>query len=437
MKKTPREKAVEAIQLVVEKKSFSNIVVNEFIHQENWSKEDTNLFVNIVYGTLDQMMRLEGYLGILSKRPVKKMQPQIKYILLASIYQMLNFDRIPDFAIVNEAVKITKKTNHSASGFVNGILRNFARQKDDLAKRMVPSQSLESLSLHYSYPKWIIHEMIAYYGHGATLNILEINKQRPDLFLRCNLLKCKPNELIHSLKIDGIIVEQTQWIPEALKLIESERHLTKSKAYLNGWFQIQSLGSMMAVDMLDPVPGEKIFDMAAAPGGKSIFMAERMKNTGEILAGDLSVKRLNQLKGHIDRMGISNIITKVHDATVVEHSFTNSFDKVLLDAPCSSLGMIRRKPEIKYAHKNKEQLIEISKIQKEMLRTASKYVKPGGVILYSTCTMLPYENEDVVMEFLEKESEFMLDGEGMKFLNPTIHENFDGFFIAKIRRLEQ
>ncbi|RQD70339.1 MAG: 16S rRNA (cytosine(967)-C(5))-methyltransferase RsmB [Tindallia sp. MSAO_Bac2] len=436
MRGSPREAAVKVIQEVMEEKSFSNLAVNEYLKNTNWSEADANLFVTLVYGTLEQYQLMNFFLQKISRRPIKKLDPGIRILMLVSIYQLMNLDRVPDYAVVNEAVNLSRKINPSASGFVNGALRNIIRQKKTLKQSVPKGMDSDSLALRFSYPKWIIKELLKEYNEDTTINILTASQKVPDVFIRCNRLKCHEDELISSLKEEGVLAEKTNWLPEALRIEKASISLTDTAAYQSGWFQIQSISSMLAVDALDPQPGDQVLDMAAAPGGKSLFMAERMKDIGFILARDLSVGRLKQLEEHRDRMGITCIKTQVFNATQDDPSLKGKMDKILLDAPCSSLGMIRRKPEIKYANKSKGTLKQMATLGLGMLEMAAEFVRPGGCILYSTCTLFSYENQDVVYLFLEKHPHFQLTPEGMKFLNPAIHPDLDGFFMAKLKRLE-
>ncbi len=436
MKGTPREAAVKVIQEVMEGKTFSNIAVHEYLSSAKWSQADANLFVNLVYGTLEQYQLLNHFLQQLSRRPIKKIDTPIRNLMLISIYQLMNFDRVPGYAVVNEAVNISRKTNPSAAGFVNGILRNVIRQKDSLKQSIPMGTDPDALSLRFSYPKWMIKELLKEYDETTALNILTASQTAPNVFIRCNLLRCHTDELITSLQEEGVLAEKTEWLPEALKILKSAVNLTDTEAYWKGWFQIQSISSMLAVEALNPQPGEQILDMAAAPGGKSLFMAERMKNKGLVVARDLSEDRLKQLEQHQKRMGTSIIKTQVFDATQDDPALKDRMDKVLLDAPCSSLGMIRRKPEIRYSTKSKGILKQMATLQLGMLERAAGFVKPGGWVLYSTCTLFSYENQDVIRLFLERHPQFELEPEGMKFLNPAIHPDLDGFFMAKLKRLE-
>lgn len=420
----------------MEGESFSNLLVNDHLTRSEWSEVDANLFVNLVYGTLEQYQLMSHFLQQVSRRPLKRIDPAIRTLLLISIYQLMNFDRIPDYAVVNEAVKLSRKKQASASGFVNGILRNVIRQKDELKKSIPMGMDSDALSLRFSYPKWIIKELKKEYDGQVVLNILKASQTAPNIFIRCNLLRCHVEELIVSLQEDGVIAEKSKWVPEAVKIIKSVVNLTHTKAYKMGWFQIQSISSMLTVEMMNPRPGERILDMAAAPGGKSLFMAERMNNNGLVLARDLSEDRLKQLKQHQKRMGITIIKTQIFDATQKDSELQGEMDKVLLDAPCSSLGMIRRKPEIKFTINNKGVLMQRAALQFEMLNRAAEFVKLGGHIVYSTCTLFSYENQDVINLFLEKNPQFQLEPEGMRSLNPAMNTDLDGFFMAKLQRVE-
>jgi 16S rRNA (cytosine967-C5)-methyltransferase len=433
----------------LEQKKYSNEEAAYWLEQSKWKPEDQRLFIRLLYGTLEQLMLVDYIIQINSKRVIQKMNPMVLSILRVSAYQLLYMDRIPVYAAINEAVEVTKEHHPRAAGFVNAVLRAIDRKKEAGSTLPDPANhSVKSLALNYSHPKWMIRRLKNNYSEGELTAILKAHQEPPELTIRLNTLKGPVDSLIEELLNEGILTEKTIWMPEALKVVNYNGLITESASYAKGLFQIQSISSMLAVHCLDPQPGELIIDVAAAPGGKSMHMAQRMNNQGMILSRDISESRARQIKTHAERLGCRIIQTEIRDGTQNDPLRKATADRVLLDAPCSSLGMIRRKPELKY-FKSEQEIESLPSLQLELLEKSAELLKPGGILLYATCTYLQEENHKVVETFLDRHTEFspvfnpltemagMLphhNNTGHLQIGPHIHPDLDGFFMAKMKK---
>ncbi len=373
-----RKTALRAL-LKVRESAYSNITLNKVLSEDDLQGADRALATALFYGVLDRTITLDYVLSNHIKTPLKKVEPFVLEILRVALYQIMYMDGIPNSAAVNEAVKLTKASRHKyLSGFVNGVLRNILRTEINLPQ----DNATKSLSIKYSCPMWVIDSFINDYGLDNTTALLEASLQSPPITLRVNTLKTTPDELLTLFTNDNIIAEKIDF-KGALKIIKGI-DLSGSKPFKNGLFHIQDLASQTAVSVLKPVCDETVLDVCAAPGGKTFTMAQYMNNTGKIVACDLYDSRVDLIRQGAKRLGINNITAIQNDAT----SFNGDlglFDAVLCDVPCSGLGVIRRKPEIKY--KDLSEYADITEIQMKILETSVLYLKSGGRILYSTCTL--------------------------------------------------
>ena len=409
----------------------------------DFSREDTAFIKELVFGTVKYKITLDHVIRKFSSLRLKKISPYILNILRLSAYQMLFMDKIPKSAAVNEGVKLAKKYGHSASsGFCNAVLRKIS----SLEEIPYPSGTVnEALSIRYSHPLNLVDFYINTFGEEQAEKILSANLETPPLCLRANSLMGGRNELINSLKEEGFEAKAAP-IAESAVFVASGGDITKSKAYKSGLFTIQDQASQIVAAMLSPEPGNTVMDMCSAPGGKTTHIAELMQNKGIIHAFDLYEKRLSDVKAQAERLNINIITTKAHDAESLLPEFENKADRVLLDVPCSGLGIIRRKPDIKY----KEDLLnfkQLVKIQKNILNICSKYLKINGIMVYSTCTINPAENMEVIEDFLNTHKNFCIDiPDGCNFseyaqdvlkcgFGTFLPGHSDGFFICRLRRI--
>ncbi len=445
----PRKGAYRVLSKVLYKETYSNIALNEEIQKGDYEDKDSNLLTELVYGTIEKLLTLNFGIDHFSKMKTKKMDEATRLILQMGAYQILFLDRIPDFAIANEAGKLANVYAKRSKGFINGVLRNMMRRKEEIPWPKKEENFVEYLSVNYSYPTWLVEELLTYYPKEFTEGFLRASGETPPLYFRVNPLKIQKEEVLKVLKEQGLEVETTDLLFEAVK-VKGLKNITGFQPLKEGWVHIQDISSMLAAKFLDPKPGEKIIDICSAPGGKTTHMAQLMENKGKIIARDIFPHKLRLIEEHSRRLGISIIETQEFSGENLDEGSLGEADRVLVDAPCSGLGVIRRKPEIKYRIQ-KESLKSLQNLQLAILENAAKYVKPGGVLLYSTCTIHPLENHGVTESFLQKHQEFIpVDlkeeskgglenfpdiftawGELASF--PQIHE-MDGFYIRKFRK---
>lgn len=417
-----RKIALNAL-LEVRQSAYSNITLNKFLSETDLSGADRALATALFYGVLDRTITLDFVLSKYIKTPLKKVSPSALENLRMALYQIMFMDKIPDSAAVNEAVKIIKNSKQKhLSGFVNGVLRNILREGYTLPD----GKDIHSLSVKCSCPEWIIESFISDYGIDNTMSLLEYSLLTPPVTLRVNTLKTNISSLADKLSLEGIATKATS-LYGALEVIGGI-DVTKNSCYRDGLFHIQDAASQTAVSVLNPSENENVLDICAAPGGKTFTMAQYMKNSGRIVACDLYEKRVELIKKGAKRLGINNIAIQQNDA-MVKNMALGQFDAILCDVPCSGLGVIRRKPEIKY--KDISEYTDITLIQSKILENAASYLKPNGRILYSTCTLRKCENEGVIQGFLDKHPQYEL----------KYHHTFmphvdgtDGFYCALLQK---
>lgn len=431
-----------------ENKAYSNIALNKYFSASELRDIDKAFITEIVYGTVKWKLFLDRVIASYSNIKMEKLSPWILNILRLGAYQLLKMSKVPQSAACNESVKLAGKYGHKASqGYVNAVLRSIARGGADAA---IPERSKDLtgyLSVMYSYPKWLTQMYVDLFGAEAAESLLDAGNKTPETSVRTNTLRISRDKLIELLNEDGIEAVRGRYAEEAVT-IKSHVSFAGLKAFREGLFQVQDESSMLPARVLAPEPGETVLDACSAPGGKTTHIAQLMNNKGTIIARDVHEHKLRLVNEAARRLGIDIIRTELTDAAVEAPKDAGVFDRVLLDAPCTGLGIIRRKPDIKWARETKE-MKSISQLQRILIRNVSKAVKPGGVMVYSTCTILPSENADVVNEFVNANHEFELDDikaylphalakhsqNGMLQLYPD-RDGIDGFFIARIRRKE-
>jgi 16S rRNA (cytosine967-C5)-methyltransferase len=438
---TARQSALELLYEIEYQDVLSSEAVLRLSEQTDLSAEDRRLAVRLVYGVLEQKLRLDYDLQQLSKTKLSKLDPKILILLRMAIYQMQFMDRIPVSAAVNEAVKLAKKKGQHLGGFVNGVLRNYVRTKDGL--KLPDRKENESLylSVIYSHPLWLVAHWVSLFGAEFAEALMKANNETPPLTVRINRLKSDAGNVKAQLAQDGIESELCENNAYALTIHSGQDSMIQNwPAYQTGLLYVQDLASMLVADVVDPKPGERILDLCAAPGSKTTHMAEKMNNQGWISARDVSDKKLEKIKQNAKRLGLEIIHPQAADGLIFDPEASKAYDRVLLDAPCSGLGIIRRKPEIRYK-RTMEDVLALTAIQTQLLENASHYVRPGGILVYSTCSVEKDENECRVNAFLETHPEFQLvqtpwsDEDGYIRRYPHMHQT-DGFFIAKMTRLE-
>lgn len=422
--------------------NYSNIAINKHFKNLEISDMDRGLATELIYGVVENKYYLDYIINKLSKIKVKKMSTYVKIFLRMGTYQILFLNSISDYAAVNETVKLSKKYDKKSSGFINAILRNEIRNKDTIMD-ITEEDSVKYLSIKYSYNSWIIKNWIDNFGQEFTEDLLEANNEKPSIYIRTNTLKISREELIEKLNQEGIMCLKVPMVEEAIN-VEKLKNIENNELFKAGLFTIQDISSMIVGKVINPKEDSLILDVCSAPGGKSTHLATLMNNTGQVIARDIFEHKLKLIKATVNRLGLKNVCVEGFDASEIDENSINKFDYVLADVPCSGLGIIRRKPEIKY--KKEEELEDITSIQKKILENASKYVKIGGTLVYSTCTVQDMENINIINSFIEENNNFELtpidtinvdlDNQDKGYLKiyPNIH-GIDGFFIAKLKRI--
>jgi 16S rRNA (cytosine967-C5)-methyltransferase len=440
-----RDAALRTLYRVLREGVYSNIALKEELDKEGLERLDKALVTEIVNGTLRNLARIDWIMSLFIK--TKRMEPWIEDIIRCGIYQIMFLDRVPDSAICNESAELSRKYGHEGTvKFVNGVLRNISRSKEKLEYPDKSKNIALFLSVFYSHPEWMVRKWIKDYGVEFTESLLKANNEKPSFTIRCNRLRINKKELMAVLLEEGIECADGSYNEEAIH-IKRTSSIEDKESFKKGYYQVQDESSMLVAHIVDPKPEDRILDMCSAPGGKTTHMAELMENRGEILARDIHRHKLRLVEQNCVRLGVSIVRTELHDAMVLDGDSINKFDKVLLDAPCSGLGVLRRKPDLRWK-KEPESFRDLAEMQKMMLKMASGYVKPGGKLIYSTCTLNKTENFEVVRNFLSNNSQFRLESiigqvpkklkhesacEGYMELYPNVHGT-DGFFVAKMER---
>jgi 16S rRNA (cytosine967-C5)-methyltransferase len=431
-KSTAREVALDVLIRIEQDHSYSNLLLNQMLQKADLDKQDAGLATEIVYGTIQRLHTIDYFLKRFVSKGLAKLDPWVRSLLRLSYYQMVYLDRVPDHAIVNEAVNLAKKRGHSGiSGMVNGVLRNVIRQKDSL---QLPAglARVERIALTHSHPEWMVKRWIQQFGEARTEQICEANNKPPHVSIRTNTIKLTRNNLVALLNDAGLEALPSQ-LASAGIVVKGGGNMALTPWYAEGLFSIQDESSMLVAETIGAHPGEKILDCCAAPGGKTTHIAETMKDQGEIWACDIHEHKQDLIREQAMRLGLASIRTLVSDARDLQgHFAAGSFDRILLDAPCSGLGVIRRKPDMKWS-KREQDLDEVCLIQKELLEKIHPLLRKGGVLVYSTCTMEVNENEGMVRAFLENHPEFEWDQPKPVEILPYEHMS-DGFFIARLRK---
>lgn len=427
-----RDLVLEALLQITRDGEYSHLVLKNLldIHQY-MDKRERAFITRVVNGTLERMIEIDYIINQFSKVKVNKMKPVIRCILRSSVYQLKYMDSIPDAAVCNEAVKLAKKRGfQNLKGFVNGVLRNISR---NLSTVEYPDASdpVRRISVCYSIPEWIVRQWLPLYGEETVEKMaLEFLKERR-LTVRFDPERIGRDALIGMLEKEGVTAEKVKGLPFALYLSGYD-HLAGLDSFRQGYYQVQDISSMQVAAWADPKPGDNIIDVCAAPGGKSIHLAELLKGTGHVEARDLTAYKVSLIEENVVRSGLSNISAVQQDARVPDPDSCGKADILIADLPCSGLGVLGRKPDLRYKMTEEAQQ-ELVKLQQEILSAVHNYVKPGGKLLYSTCTIHREENEGNAEWFSGTFPEFTLIRQEQRL--PGIQEG-DGFYIAMFRRNE-
>ena len=436
--KNPRETALKGLIALRRNGTWTDLFLKQ--EGEGMSSADLKLCAEILYGTVENMSLIDYYIGCFSRVKTKKMVPQLLDALRMTVYQIVFLDRIPDSAAINEGVKLVKKyASYNLSGFANGVLRSISREKDSLPP--VPKDNFaEYLSVRYSHPLWFAEEMTGEIGAEETEKLFEADNAKPAVTARVNDIKISADELIGVLKEEGIEAQKAEELSNCI-VFKSGTGVASSKAFKEGLFYIQDMASQLAVMALNPQKGDMLIDMCASPGGKTLAAAQMMQNEGSITACDIHPHKIQLIRENAEKYGANIVKAVLRDGTKENKEFLKTADRVICDVPCSGMGIIRKKPDIRF--KKKEDIEELPNIQYKILENAASYLKKGGRLLYSTCTVRSAENEKVFKRFLENYSEYeavpfelpysISAPKGFVTLYPH-RDGFDGFFISLMER---
>ena len=434
MKINARKLALRILDEIDYSHDFSHIVINRTFSRYEVESADRRFVSQLVLGVLENRIKLDYYIRKLSEQRFSRIHHSIINILRLGLYQLEFLDKVPESAAVNESVKLAKTISERDSKFVNGILRNFVRSGKTLDLPDKKKHTVTHLSVKHSFPEWLIELWMKTYGNVFTESLIHASNLTPQLSLRVNIMKTTVESLTESFEKAGIKYKVSKLVPVGI-VIEDMNHLSINQlpGYNEGHFIIQDISSMCVGYFSGAKAGQTVLDVCAAPGGKATHLAECVGVTGKVIARDNQPDKLEVIQANANRLGLDNIEVALFDAMIMDDSLVGKMDVVLVDAPCSGLGIIRRKPDIKY-NRSVDDIKALEGIQEKILKVAAEYVADGGVLMYSTCTLNPAENQDIVGAFLNEDQRFELEplsDEGYLTLFPNIHQT-DGFFIAKL-----
>ncbi|MEK3730980.1 16S rRNA (cytosine(967)-C(5))-methyltransferase RsmB [Paenibacillus sp. FSL M8-0334] len=446
---SPRELALNVLTEVEQEGAYSNLLLNAALQKASLSRADAGLATELVYGTISRLNTLDYFLDKFVNKGVAKLQPWVRALLRLSLYQLMYLDRIPEHAAVSEAVNLAKRRGHQGiSGMVNGVLRSVLRQKDELKipDALPPARRI---ALRHSHPEWLAERWMLQYGEATAEAICAANNTPPAVSVRVNTTMISRDAMLEELRSHDLTAEPSALSPYGI-VVQGGGNMALTEWYREGMISIQDESSMLVAEAVAPEPGMRVLDCCAAPGGKTAHMAELMKDEGEIVANDIHTHKGKLIREQVARLGLDCVTTITGDALELSSRFEPaSFDRILLDAPCSGLGVIRRKPDLKWG-KSPEDIAEIAALQRRLLHTAAELLRLGGLLVYSTCTIEPAENEEAVADFLADRADFALAedalgplsrlreaalvrGGGIQILPQHFHS--DGFYIARLRKL--
>ena len=441
----PRQAASSVLLRIHNEGCFADQLMDRELTGGQLSGPDRGLFAELVFGVLRRQGTLDHILVGLVTQPLAKLEPQVLILLRLGLYQLVYLDRIPESAAVNETVNLTKLALPRASGLVNAVLRNYLRHKDTVTFPDPLAAPAASIAARHSHPAWLVKLWFSQLGEEETEHLAEASSRQPPLTLRANTLKNSRDELMSRFADNGITATSCRFSPHGFH-IEGRHHIPGLPGFREGLFTVQDEASQMASLLLNPQPGERILDACAAPGGKATHLAQLMGNQGELLAMDVAGSKLPLILETAQRLGISTIRTRAADLLNSAAFPADVFDRVLLDAPCSGLGVIRRNPEAKWRLTSAD-ITRLAATQQSLLKNAIRMLKPGGALLYSTCSTTVEENEAVVLDFLSRRPDCVLENltdlfpeyaelftpQGMFRAWPHRH-GMDGFFAARLRK---
>lgn len=433
-KENARTSALKILMKFEQKQAYSNLLLHQYLKEHLLSDPDRRFVTELVYGVIQRLNTLDWVADQLIKKGVDSLESWVRQVIRVGLYQLMFLDKIPSRAAVYETVQLAKKWGHSGiAGLVNGVLRNYLRKKEQL--------QFPNLAIQYSFPPWMVKRMIETYGKGTAIQMMKTSLQPPKISVRINRLKTDRQHMIDAFSYQA---KQSSIARDGF-ILEKSGNPAEHEWYKRGYYTVQDESSMLVAEALNPIAGMTILDACAAPGGKTTHLAERMNNQGKIVACDRYPHKVKLIDAHAKRLGIGIIEAQAID---MRHFQTEQqFDAVLLDAPCSGWGVIQRKPEIKW-RKEKKDLDSLLVLQRQLLEVCASHVKPGGILLYSTCTWDLKENQEQITQFLAQHHEFRPDPSLPELLSEAViqkaiqgtgfiqilphHFHSDGFFIARL-----
>ena len=439
-----RDIALQILHDINENSAYANVSLAKKLKQISLSDLNRRFVTELVYGTVKAGGTIDWILHRYSSRPIKKMASIVADILRLGLYQLFYMDKIPNSAACNESVELAKKYGHAGTvKFVNAVMRTAVREPGKADFPSGKGHLLENLSLTEQHPLWLIKKWVHEFGYDDTKKLCDFNNDQAVLSLRTNTLKITREELMSVLLREGAEIRPSVWTPEGI-VCTAHPALAKLASLHDGLWQVQDESSMQVAHVLSPQPGEFIIDACSAPGGKTAHIASLMNNTGKVMAFDIYDHKIKRIEDNVVKLGINIVEAKLLDARKIGGFYKDTADRVLVDAPCSGLGVLRRKADSRW-RKTPEDIAALPILQMEILLSAAEAVKAGGILVYSTCTMNKEENENVVEAFLAKNKNFVLDATGsfLPLCKQTgcmiqfyPHEDkIDGFFIARLKRV--
>ncbi|MGH7797146.1 MAG: 16S rRNA (cytosine(967)-C(5))-methyltransferase RsmB [Candidatus Binatia bacterium] len=446
-KESVRRLAAEILLKVEIRKAYADILLDRTLRTAELDERDRALLTELTYGTLRWRGTIDDRLSRHLRRPLAQTDALIRNLLRLTGYQLLYLDRIPGYAAVNEAVELAKRhRGQRAAGFVNAVLRSLIGEaRENIAN--ASDMSAASLAVRYSHPEWLVQRWLDEFGPDQAQALMRANNEKTPVTLRVNSLKCTRDDLSDRLLRDGIQATPTPWSPQGV-LLPSAGAVENLPGFGEGLFQIQGEASQLVSYLLSPLAGERILDACAAPGGKTTHIAELMKDSGELVALDTSARGIEKIRQNMQRLGLNSVrVLRADAGEQFAESIAGPYDRLLVDAPCSGLGTLRAHPEIKW-HRDENDIRRLSALQLKILHRVAGYLKAGGILVYSTCTLTRDENEQTVNNFLAAHPEFELQ-DGARYLPQQARhmvmreyfqalpqrDNTDGFFAARLRKV--
>ena len=434
-----RELAVKILDRVLNEGAYSNIILSKELNEAELSDKDKALLTEIVYGVLRRRKTLDIIISNFVK-DIKLMNKDTLNILRVAIYQMNFLDKIPSYAACNEAVEEAKLISEGDSKLVNGILRNFTKNPDDIE---VPGNKIDEYAYKFSFEPWMIRLLIKQYGEPISKKIMSGLNAIPQVSVRVNEIKADYDEAFEELEALEYEIEEGSICPEAIS-IKGGKSIENNPLFKDGKITVQDESAMIIAPLLELEEGMTVIDLCSAPGGKTTHIAEILQNTGKVLAFDLHESKLGLIRENCERLGLTNVEVNTNDATKLNKELIESSDRILLDVPCSGIGIIRKKPEIKW-NKTRNDLRDVIPVQRDIMENAWKYLRTGGIMIYSTCTLNKEENEENIDWFLSthkdcnikkifvgKQDNLVYNRNGSLTIMPN--EYMDGFFVAKLEK---